>query len=77
MIFFKEVGSTVSFTQFVLQEFYADNDAVIVKGFFAGKANVTGKAFESDWMMIWKFRGGKIYYYQAFVDTKNVAASLK
>lgn len=75
--FFKEMGSTVSFTQFFPQEFFADNDAVIVKGFFSGKANATGKTFETDWVMIWKFHGGKVFNYQAFIDTKNVGAAMK
>src|SRR5882672_11007889 len=51
MSFFIEMGSTVTFTEFAPQEFYADNDAVIVKGFFAGNAIATGKSFASDWVM--------------------------
>jgi uncharacterized protein len=76
MSFFMEMGSTVAFTEFAPQEFYADNDAVIVKGSFAGKAIATGKSFASDWVMIWKFRGDKIYNYQAFVDTDKMIAAI-
>src|SRR6185436_14996910 len=50
MNFFMDLGGTVSFTEFAPQTFYADGDAVIVKGFFAGKANGTGKSFASDWV---------------------------
>ncbi len=77
MSFFMEMGSTVSFSQFMPKEFYYDNEAVIVKGSFAGKANGTGKPFDSDWMMIWKFRGDKISYYEAFVDTAAMIAAIK
>ena len=77
MNFFIEMGSTVSFTQFAPQEFYADADSVIVKGSFAGKANGTGKTFASDWVMIWKFRGDKIFKYQAFVDTQKMVNAIK
>jgi ketosteroid isomerase-like protein len=76
MSFFVEMGGTVSFTEFNPQEFYADKNAVIVKGFFAGKANGTGKTFASDWVMIWKLRGDKVFSYQAFVDTAKMAAAI-
>lgn len=74
--FFTEMGSTVSFTEFAPQEFYADNNAVVVKGSFAGKATATGKPFKSDWVMIWKFRDDKVFSYQAFVDTGVLAAAI-
>ena len=76
MSFFMEMGGTVSFSEFAPHEFYADNDTVIVKGFFAGKAIATGKSFASDWVMIWKFRGDKICNYQAFVDTDKMIAAI-
>ncbi|MEP7197819.1 MAG: nuclear transport factor 2 family protein [Saprospiraceae bacterium] len=77
MNFFMEMGGTVSFTEFAPQEFYADNNAVVVKGFFAGKANGTGKNFESEWIMIWKFKGDKVNHYQAFVDTQKMINAIK
>jgi ketosteroid isomerase-like protein len=76
MNFFIEMGSTVTFTEFIPQEFYADGEVVIVKGFFAGKALKTDKLFESEWVMIWKFHGDKIYSYQAFVDTSKMANAI-
>ncbi len=75
--FFNELAAAVSYSKFAPEEFYADKDAVIVKGSFAGKANSTGKAFESEWVMIWKLRNGKIYSYLAFVDTAKMSSALK
>jgi ketosteroid isomerase-like protein len=77
MSFFMELGSTVAFTEFAPQEFYADNDTVIVKGSFAGKATGTGKSFASEWVQIWKFRGDKIFSFQAFVNTAAIIAAIK
>ena len=77
MSFFMELGSTLAFTEFAPQEFYADNDAVIVKGSFAGKAIGTGKSFASDWVHIFKFRGDKIFSYEAFKDTAAMIAAIK
>jgi ketosteroid isomerase-like protein len=72
-----EMAAEVTYTQVTPQAIYADNDAVIVKGFFQGKANNTGKPFKSDWVHIWKFRDDKICSYQAFWNTCEVANALK
>jgi ketosteroid isomerase-like protein len=72
-----EMAAEVTYTQFMPQEYYADNDAVVVKGFFEGTANHTGKSFESDWVHIWKFRGDKICSYQAFWNTNRMLTALK
>ncbi len=75
--FFAEMGKTVSFTRFEPQKFFCDGDMVIVKGFFAGKSNATGKAFESEWVMLWEVVDGKVKSYQAFTDTVNIASALQ
>jgi len=77
MNFFVEMAGTITFTNFIPQEFYYDQETVLVKGFFEGKSNTINKPFKTDWMMIWKFRGDKICSYQAFVDTVKIASSLK
>lgn len=71
-----EMAGEVTYTEFIPQEFYADQDTVIVKGFFKGTANHTGKAFESDWIHLWKFRADKISSYQAFWNTQRVALAI-
>ena len=77
MNFFMEMGKTVSFTHFEPQQFLNDGNNVVVKGFFTGKGNNTGKTFESEWVMIWEVENGQIKNYQAFVDTLKVASALK
>lgn len=72
-----EMAGEVSYTQVAPQAIYADNDAVIVKGYFEGKSNATGKPFDSDWVHIWKFRDDKVYHYQAFWNTQKVAEALQ
>ncbi|MBK9985234.1 MAG: nuclear transport factor 2 family protein [Saprospiraceae bacterium] len=75
--FFTEMGKTISFTHFEPQQFMNDGNNVIVKGFFIGKSNHTGKTFESEWMMIWEVENEKVKTYQAFIDTFKVVAALK
>jgi ketosteroid isomerase-like protein len=72
-----EMAAEVSYSQFLPQEIYADTDTVIVKGFFEGKSNHSGKSFSSDWIHLWKFRGEKICSYQAFWNTYNMLNALK
>ena len=68
----KEMATDVTYTKEIPQAIYADNDVVIVKGFFAGMANTTGKSFESDFIHLWKFREDKICGYQAFWNTHGI-----
>jgi ketosteroid isomerase-like protein len=75
--FFGEMSQTVQFTQFEPRNFWNDGDMVVVKGYFAGKALPTGKSFESEWVMLWEVKDGKVKYYQAFVDTHSVAGAIK
>ncbi len=75
--FVMDMVREVTFSKITPEEFYADKDAIIVKGFFEGKANNTGKSFESDWVHIWKLRDDKICNYQVFWNTNSVASALK
>ena len=74
--FFSEMGKTVTFTRFEPQEFLNDGDQVVVKGYFTGKGNGTGKTFETEWVMIWEVVDNKVKSYQAFIDTCKVAEAL-
>lgn len=77
MDFFTEMGKTVSFSNFEPQQFLNDGNVVVVKGFFSGKGNDTGKSFESEWVMLWEVENGKVRNYHAFVDTFKMATALK
>jgi ketosteroid isomerase-like protein len=77
LTYFEQLANMISITEFAPQEFYADQDVVLVKGFFAAQAKTTGKPLESDWLMLWKMRAGKVYYYYSWVDTLIVARALE
>ncbi len=78
MDFMMKMNNTVTYTQMEPQHFYNDGEVVMVKGFFKGTGNATGKSFTSPWMMLWKVNNeGKIKYYEAFVDTVNMANALR
>ena len=75
--FFGDMNSRVEFTRFEPKAFHEDQGNVFVTGYFAGKARQTGKTFESEWAMTWRVEEGKVAFYQAYVDTNNLAKALK
>ncbi|MBS1537921.1 MAG: nuclear transport factor 2 family protein [Bacteroidetes bacterium] len=75
--FFIQMSQTVAFTRFEPQQFLCDGNFVVVKGYFTGKANETGKTFETEWVMIWEVIDEKVKRYQAFIDTYSVAVAIQ
>ena len=77
MKFFSALAENIDYTAFEPKEFFSDKDVVIVLGHHAGKVKRTGKSFGHDWCMIFRLRGGEIYHYYVFVDTRDQAESFK
>lgn len=75
--FFNEMNGAIEFTQFEPKSFNADEGTVFVTGYFAGRSRKSGKTFETEWAMLWKIENEKVVHYQAYIDTNNVAKSLK
>jgi ketosteroid isomerase-like protein len=75
--FFQSVGTTWSFTAFEPREYIPSGDLLVVIGRYAGTSRATGKPFDSDWVMCWRFRDGKLAHFQEFTDTELLAATLK
>jgi uncharacterized protein len=75
--FYKSLNETLQYTSFDVNAFTSKGDKVIVEGAFAGIAKPTGHTFATDWIMIWTFADGKIKKHQTFLDSNNIAKSLK
>ena len=75
--FYKTLNDTLQYTSFDINSFTPDGDKVIVQGAFGGIAKPTEKDFQTDWIMIWTFADGKIKQHQTFLDSNNIANSLK
>jgi ketosteroid isomerase-like protein len=69
MTFFRSMGELVQALEFEPQEFVAHGDRVIVLGRYKFVAKVTGKAWETDWVMIWTIVRGQIRKFQIYKDT--------
>jgi uncharacterized protein len=75
--FYKTLNDTLQYTSFDVKALTAKGDKVIAEGAFAGVAKPTGKNFATDWIMIWTFADGKIVKHQSYLDSNNIANSLK
>jgi uncharacterized protein len=75
--FYKRLNDTLQYTSFDIKSFTADGDKVIVEGAFRGIAKPTNKNFQTDWIMIWTFAGGKVKKHQTFLDSNNIARALR
>lgn len=75
--FFEEIYSNIDVTKFEPREFVSADDEVIVFGGWGGTAKPTGRAFESDWAMRWRFRDGKVVYFRSYEDMTSTTAAFK
>jgi hypothetical protein len=74
--FFKILGETFQFERFEPREFIAQGDRVAVLGFYATRTS-TGKRLESEWVMLFAFRNGKIAEFQEFTNTAVLNAAFE
>ena len=72
---FKKVGETSEAESFEPKEFIAQRVKVVALGHYKFRAKSTGKTWESDWAMLWTFRGSKVVGFQFYGDTAAEAAA--
>src|SRR5437868_3050518 len=64
--FFADVASSVHFDRFEPREYVAQGDIVTALGHYTGKSIETGRSFDQDWVMVFRFANGKIVSFQEF-----------
>jgi ketosteroid isomerase-like protein len=72
--FFKLVAESTQFTRFEPQEFIAQGDRVVALGHYTAKTSAGG-SFDSDFVMVFKLRNGKITEFQEFLDSAALNAA--
>ena len=72
--FFRIVGESVDFSRFEPREFVAQGDKVVALGHYAAKTP-SGRGFESDFVMVFTVRNGKIVQFQEFSDSAAINAA--
>jgi uncharacterized protein len=77
-LFFTKLNEEFEFPTFDVQNIYEVNDTdVISTGRMVVRSRKTGKAAESPFMMLSRFRNGKTIYFQDYLDSAAIAQTLK
>lgn len=75
--FFQVIGANVTIHQFEPREFIAQGDEVVVLGHEKLTATPTGRAWETDWAMVWTLRDGQVSLLREFHDTDAIATAFR
>jgi len=67
--FCSQVNSSITFDAFEPREYVAQGDAVVAIGHYPGTSTETGRAFSSDWVMVFTLGNGKITRFREFPDS--------
>jgi uncharacterized protein len=70
--FFETVGKSISFAVFDPREFVAQGDKVVALGHYTATAIPTGGTFDSDWVMTFTLKNGKIVKFSEFSDSAQL-----
>jgi ketosteroid isomerase-like protein len=73
--FFQQVAASEDFQQFEPREFVAQGEKVVAVGHYRAISKTTGKSFESDFVMVFTLRGGKVAKFQEFTDSAAINAA--
>jgi uncharacterized protein len=73
--FFRQVAESEDFEQFEPRQFVAQGDKVVALGHYRAVTKTTGKSFESDFVMVFTLRDGKITAFQEFTDSAAINAA--
>jgi len=75
--FFERIGRAVTVKSFSPTVYITAGDSVLAAGAWSGVANTTGKPFETDWLMHWIVKNGKVTYVRVYEDTALTAAAMR
>jgi ketosteroid isomerase-like protein len=73
--FFQQVADAEDFQQFEPREFVAQADKVVAIGHYRAVSKPAGKSFESDFVMVFTLRDGKVVRFQEFTDSASINAA--
>ncbi len=74
--FFRQVGQHLQFSRFEPREFVAQDDRVVALGHYTAKSS-SGGSFDSDFVMVFQLRNGKLVEFQEFLDSAALNAAFE
>jgi ketosteroid isomerase-like protein len=70
--FFQELNERVQTEPFEISAIIAQGERVVVEGGNRGRARVTGRVYEHDWVMVFTIHDGRIVRHRHYYDTSDV-----
>jgi ketosteroid isomerase-like protein len=70
--FFQQLAASIEFQSFEPREFIAQGDRVVALGHYAARAIPTGRAMESEWVMVYRVRNGLVTEFKEFADSAGI-----
>lgn len=67
--YFQTIGDALEFQEYVMDEFIADEDSVVVLGHERCLVRATGRVVEAKWVQIFDFRDGRVCRHREYTDT--------
>jgi hypothetical protein len=73
--YFEAFGQAAETTEFEPQEFFAQDDHVVVLGHYTFSVVKTGKVVDNDWVHAFEFSDGKVSAFEGYEDSAAVVAA--
>jgi ketosteroid isomerase-like protein len=73
--FFRILSETMTFERFEPRDFIAQGDRVVVVGLYRGVVTATERVVESEWVMLFRLRDGKVSEFREFTDSAALNAA--
>jgi len=75
--FFEDIGANLDIQQFSPEQFFAQDDTVIVLGKESGKGKTTGLPFAGHWAHVFTFKNGLVIKFREYCNSAAIAGVLK
>jgi ketosteroid isomerase-like protein len=67
--FFEKVAAQTDIQRFEPREYIAQGDKVVALGYYGGRSKATGRPLQSEWVMVFTLRNGKVARFREYADT--------
>lgn len=71
--FFRKMSASEEVTRFEPMEYFVNGDSVVARGIEEIRVPATGKTASTNWLMLFRVRGGMVTHFEGFYDTSAYA----
>jgi len=73
--FFAKLNEIVETTSFEVEDNLEVRDGIVSYGYYASRNRATGKASRARFVFRWRFQNGKVFHYEAVLDSAPIATA--